>query len=319
VASIGSFALYGFPESHAISFALIAYASCWLKHHHAAEFYAGLINCQPMGFYSVNTLLQDARRHGIRVLPISCLHSEARTEVVADATLRLGLDRLKGLSNAAIERILTERNRAIFASIDDFSLRVRPTAREKRLLAAAGALNELPETGHRREALWQVELPLFEDLLKSASTAGRGVLPPMSLGERVAADYETQGASIGPHPVRLWREANGSPEILQAAQLRNLPGGLPVTVAGMAICRQRPGTAKGHCFISLEDESGIANLFVPKATFQRLRLLICSTQFLLAKGRLQRSEGDQPVVYVMELEMLPGSVPDIATRSHDFH
>jgi error-prone DNA polymerase len=112
---------------------------------------------------------------------------------------------------------------------------------------------------------------------------------------------------------------NGAPDILRAADLRNLPGGLPVTVAGMAICRQRPGTAKGHCFISLEDETGIANLFVPKATFQRLRLLICSTQFLLAKGRLQRSEGDQPVVYVMELGVLPGIAPELAAESRDFH
>lgn len=319
VASIGSFALYGFPESHAISFALIAYASCWLKHHRPAEFYAGLINCQPMGFYSVNTLLQDARRHGIRVLPVCCLRSAAITEVVADGTLRLGLDRLKGLSAATVERVIAERVRLPFASLEDFLLRTRPTEKEKRLLARSGALNELPQTGHRRQALWQVELPLFDDLLRAATVADDGLLPAMSLAERVAADYGTQGASIGPHPLRLWRDASGTPEILRAAELRNLPAGLPVTVAGMAICRQRPGTAKGHCFISLEDETGIANLFVPKATFQRLRLLICSTQFLLAKGRLQRSEGDQPVVYVTALETLPGTVPEIATSSRDFH
>ena len=317
VASIGSFALYGFPESHAISFALIAYASCWLKHHHPAEFFAGLINCQPMGFYSVNTLVQDARRHGIRVQPVCCLRSGALTEVVADGTLRLGLHRLKGLSAATRERVLTERARAPFGSLQDFLLRVRPAEREKRLLATSGALNELPETGHRRQALWQVELPLFDDLIQPETAAGS--LSAMSLAERLAADYATQGASTGPHPLRLWRELNGTPDILRATDLRNLPGGLPVTVAGMAICRQRPGTAKGHCFISLEDETGIANLFVPKATFQRLRLLICSTQFLLAKGRLQRSEGDQPVVYVMELSVLPGIAPELAAESRDFH
>ncbi len=319
VASIGSFALYGFPESHAISFALIAYASCWLKHHRPAEFFAGLINCQPMGFYSVNTLLQDARRHGIRVLPVCCIRSGALTEVVADGTLRLGLHRLKGLSVATRERVLTERALAAFVSLQDFLLRVRPVEREKRLLATSGALNELPETGHRRHALWQVELPLFDDLIPPEAAGGDGLLPAMSLAERLAADFATQGASAGPHPLRLWRAANGTPQILRAADLRNLPAGLPVTVAGMAICRQRPGTAKGHCFISLEDETGIANLFVPKATFQRLRLLICSTQFLLAKGRLQRSEGDQPVVYVTELSVLPEIAPELAAESRDFH
>jgi error-prone DNA polymerase len=179
-------------------------------------------------------------------------------------------------------------------------------------------LNELPETGHRRQALWQVELPLFDDLIQP-ERGEAGPLPAMSLAERVTADYATQGASAGPHPLRLWREASGAPHILRATDLKNLPAGQPVTVAGMAICRQRPGTAKGHCFISLEDETGIANLFVPKATFQRLRLLICSTQFLLAGGRLQRSEGDQPVVYVTELEALPGIVPQLATASRDFH
>jgi error-prone DNA polymerase len=319
VAAIGSFALYGFPESHAISFALIAYASCWLKVHYPAEFFAGLINCQPMGFYSVNTLLQDARRHGIRVLPVCCLHSGALTEVVADGTLRLGLQRLKGLSAAVQERILAERARTPFASIEDFLLRVRPAEREKRLLATAGALNELPAAGHRRQALWQVELPLFDDLIRPVTAADNDVLPAMSLAERVAADYATQGASVGPHPLRLWRETAGTPDILRATDLRKLPAGLPVMVAGMAICRQRPGTAKGHCFISLEDETGIANLFVPRATFQRLRLLISSTQFLLAKGRLQRSEGDQPVVYVIELSGLPGIAPELATESRDYH
>ena len=306
VASIGSFALYGFPESHAISFALIAYASCWLKVHHPAEFYMGLINQQPMGFYSVNTLIQDARRHGVRVKPVCCLQSAEATEVIDDGNLRLGLRRLKGLSASTARRIVAEREKEIFNSVQDFMERVRPGAREKRLLAQAGALNGLPETGHRRQAMWQVELPLYDDLLAAADEK-ESVLPAMSMGERLSADFASQGASTGPHPMRLWREEFGNPGILRARDLANLPGGLPVTLAGMAICRQRPGTAKGHCFISLEDETGIANLFVPQKTFQKLRLVITSEAFLLAHGRLQRGEGDQPTVYVTHIEALPGN------------
>ncbi|NQX00278.1 error-prone DNA polymerase, partial [bacterium] len=182
IASIGSFALYGFPESHAISFALIAYASCWLKVHHPAEFYAGLINHQPMGFYSVNTLIQDAKRHGIRLKPVSCVWSGELTEVEDDATLRLGLNGLKGLTTA--RRIVDERAKSPFASLEDFISRVRPNAKERRLLAQAGALNELPEVGHRRQALWQVELPLHDDLLLPVRPPQPEFLPVMSAGER---------------------------------------------------------------------------------------------------------------------------------------
>jgi error-prone DNA polymerase len=319
VASIGSFALYGFPESHAISFALIAYASCWLKVHHPAEFYAGLVNHQPMGFYSVNTLLQDAQRHGVRIRPVSCIRSNELTEVENAGTLRLGLHRIKGLSAATTGRITGEREKSEFSSLEDFLARVRPGAKEKRALAQAGALNGLPEISHRREALWQVELPLHDDLLLPRRPVRHGILPVMSAAERLSADFATQGASTGPHPIFLWRENQGTRNILRASDLQNLPHGIPVTVAGMAICRQRPGTAKGHCFISLEDETGIANLFVPKTTFHRLRGVITSEPFLRVEGILQRSEGDQPTVYVFHIEPLSGIEPEHAARSHDFH
>jgi error-prone DNA polymerase len=319
VDSIGSFALYGFPESHAISFALIAYASCWFKVHHPAEFFTGLLNHQPMGFYSVNTLIQDAKRHGLRILPVCCVRSGALTEVCDDQTLRLGLDRVKGLTAQTISRILAERNTLPFASLEDFLLRARPGAREKRLLAQAGALNRLGTDNHRRQALWQVELPLYDDLLRPREEERLAVLPPMSLAERLSADFLTQGASTGPHPMRIWRDHHGTRNILRATDLKNLPHGVPVTVAGMAICRQRPGTAKGHCFISLEDETGIANLFVKKQTFEQLRMVIVTEPFLLADGILQRSEGDQPTVFVTHVEPLPHTEPEHAARSHDFH
>lgn len=318
IEAIGSFALYGFPESHAISFALIAYSSCWFKAHHPAEFYAGLLNHQPMGFYSVNTLIQDAKRRGLRVLPVSCAASEVLTNVETDHVIRLGFNHLKGLSSACAGRIVTERERRPFDSLEDFLRRVKPGVKEKRLLAQAGALNELEEVGHRRHALWRVELPLNDDLLETPSV-GNEVLPPMTMAERMSADFLTQGASTGPHPMKLWRERRGEKHILRARDLHALPHGIPVTVGGMVICRQRPGTAKGHCFISLEDETGIANLFVKRETFHRLRLVITSEPFLLARGIVQRSEGDQPTLYVHEIEPLPDAEGEHGVRSHDFH
>jgi len=315
--SIGSFALYGFPESHAISFALIAYASCWLKVHRTVEFYAGLINNQPMGFYSVHTLLQDAKRHGLRVLAVSCVSSEVGTIVVDDVTLRLGLHRLKGVSSATQQRILFERRRNSFDSLEDFLNRVAPTSAERRILAQAGAMNDLPLVGHRRQALWQAELPLYDDLLK-APAASDWSPPAMTMGERLSADFATQGASTGPHPMKLWRDGS-TLKLQRARDLQIFPHGMPVRIGGMVICRQRPGTAKGHCFISLEDETGIANLFVHQKTFQRLRLVISTEPFLLAEGRIQITEGEQATIYVTEIYPLPGVEPEHVAKSHDFH
>jgi error-prone DNA polymerase len=322
IQAIGSFALYGFPESHAISFALIAYASCWLKVHRTVEFYAGLINHQPMGFYSVNTLIQDAKHHGIRVRPVSCIHSAVETTVDDDRTLRLGLHRLKGLSANTARRIADERDQSPFLSLPDFLMRVRPGMPEKRLLASAGALNDLPRIAHRREALWQAELPLFDDLLHCVVRDEPAIyqavpLAPMTAGERLHADLAAQGATTGPHPMKLWREAHPSP-FHTSRDLHRLRHGDSVSIAGLAICRQRPSTAKGHCFISLEDETGIANLFVPKKTFEHYQLLITTEAYLLIHGRLQRSEGDQPTVYVTHLETLPGTSGELAPDSHDF-
>jgi len=319
VGSIGSFAQYGFPESHAISFALIAYASCWLKVHFPAEFYTGLLNHQPMGFYSVNTLIQDAKRHGIRVLAVSVLESGEQTEVLDDGKLRLGLNRLKGLSAQVMRRVIAWQSNGVVArSLEGFLSEVKPGKKDRRLLARAGALNGLAEIGHRREAMWQVELPLFDDLLNTERSGGQ-VLPMMTAGERLEADFETQGASVGSHPMKLWRELHGTKRILKSADLQNLPNRCPVEVAGMAICRQRPGTAKGHCFISLEDETGIANLFVPVKTYTVFRQVITSSSFLLAKGHLQRSEGDQATVYVTFIQPLGGATDKHAAGSHDFH
>lgn len=314
--AIGTFALYGFPESHALSFAYLAYASCWLKLYYPGAFYVGLINNQPMGFYSVHTLMQDARHAGIRFLPVSCVHSGAPTDLVGEKVIRLGLQRLKGLSALAIGRIVAEREQRPFDSLEDFLRRVRPSEKERRLLARAGALNDLPQVEHRRHALWQAELPLRDDLLPTSASGS--LLPAMSIHERLTEDLLTQGASVGPHPMKLWRERE-TLKIQRAKDLDCQPHGMPVTLGGMVICRQRPGTAKGHCFISLEDETGIANLFVKKEIYEQFRLVIVTEPFLLAEGRVQRQGDSLPTVFVTHIRPLPGLDPDHATISHDFH
>lgn len=335
VKAIGSFALYGFPESHAISFALIAYASCWLKVHHAVEFFVGLINNQPMGFYSVATLLRDARRSGIRAKPVSVIHSQQESTVIDDHTLRLGLHRLKGLSSATTERIVEARSHTQFASLPDFLHRTSPNQKERRLLAAAGALNGLPEVEHRRDGLWQVEKELHEDLfthhpLSKTQRAAEepasyhtfsSPLPAMSALERLNTDYATQGHTVGPHPMTLWRKhaaQSASRLPLTATDFFTIPHGQHITTAGQVICRQRPGTAKGHCFISLEDETGIANLFVPRDTFQQYRLIITTEPFLLCHGRMQVGEGNTHTLYTTAVEALPFPA-ELHTSSHDFH
>jgi error-prone DNA polymerase len=315
----GSFSLYGFPESHAISFAWLAYLSCWLKAHHPAEFFAGLLNNQPMGFYSVNTLIQDGKRRGLRFLPVSCIHSHPHTHVIDDRTLRLGLHRIKGLSQSTTARLTSARDSRPFASLEDFLARVRPTATERRALARAGALNDLPEITHRRQAMWQAELPFHDDLLHHATRPADITLPMMSPAERLSSDFATQDSSTGPHPMKLWRQSHGHRSILRAADLAHLPHGIPITLAGLAICRQRPGTAKGHCFVSLEDETGISNLFIPKKTFHLYRHVIVTEPFLHATGHLQRSEGDQPTLYVTHIQALSHAHPEQAAISHDFH
>jgi len=295
--SVSSFALYGFPESHAISFALLAYCSTWLKAHRAVEFYTALLNNQPMGFYSPDTLIKDARRHGIRCKPVDVTHSHWNCSVESDTALRLGLRVVNELSHSAAERILNEREQRPFTSLDDFLLRARLNQTERRVLAEIGALNTL--AGHRREALWQVEKqPDPEDLFFHAKPlpdppgtrpSHEGALAPMEPLERLEADYRGQNLSTGPHPMAFLR-----PQLPKVWRASDLPSGRPgqrVRIAGLVICRQRPGTANGNVFISLEDETGISNAFVPARLFEANRLVITQERFLLIEGPLQMSRG----------------------------
>lgn len=320
VASIKSFALYGFPESHAISFALLAYASAWLRVHRLAEFTAALLNNQPMGFYSPSTLVRDAKLHGLRVKPVCAVHSEIRCTVVDDTTLRLGFNQLRGVSAASAERIVQARAAAPWRDVEDFLLRCPLPRDERRILAKAGVLNAL--TSHRRHALWEVERTVEEDLFTQAAASAmtQEEQPEMPLvmmtpAERLQADYQSTSLTVGPHPMALIRDQ--VPQVWVASRLPSGRHGQRIVVAGMVICRQRPGTAKGHVFISLEDETGIANAFVPSTLFEAQRLVITQEAFLQITGRLQIVE-NVISVYALKIETLRYET-EVGDHSHDFH
>ncbi|MDX2080092.1 MAG: error-prone DNA polymerase [Terrimicrobiaceae bacterium] len=313
VQSVQSFAVYGFPESHAISFALIAYASCWLKVHRAPEFYCGILNNQPMGFYSSATLIRDAKSHGVQVRPVLATTSDWACRVEDDGSLRLGLCLVRGLDRATGERLVTERTRQPFASLEDFRLRVRPEKPTLRTLARIGALNGLVE--HRRDGLWKVEAPLHPDELPLfADQTNSAPLAPMNPAERLQADFAGTGVTTGPHPMALLRPS--IPDIIPAAELFDHPDGALVDIGGMVICRQRPGTGKGVVFISLEDETGVSNAILYAAFFEKHRLLVTQEPFLRITGKLQIHQGTAHVI-AQSITRLDRHLP--APASHDFH
>ncbi len=316
---VSSFALYGFPESHAISFANLVWASAWLKVHRPLEFFAGLFNNQPMGFYSPATLLRDARRRGLRFKPVSVLQSDFKCTIEDKQTLRLGLCTVRGLNAVRAMEIVEVRTQQPFASLHDFRTRTRLDKDELRTLASIGALNGLAD--HRRAALWSVEETIDPDDLFSWSRAENkdseppSPLEPMTPPERLGADYEGTGLTVGPHPMALVR--GELPHVWRAADLPQVRHGDWITIAGNVICRQRPGTAKGFVFISLEDESGIANAIVPPKLFEKLRLLITQESFLIISGRAQNWD-KVILIRAAEVESLEtGRLR--GAESHDFH
>ncbi|MEP6669843.1 MAG: error-prone DNA polymerase [Chthoniobacter sp.] len=314
VKSVQSFAVYGFPESHAISFALLAYASAWYKVHRAPEFYASLLNNQPMGFYSSATLIKDGQRRGLHFLPVSVCESEWNCTVIDDTTVRLGLCVVNGLRKEHGAHLLLERMRAPFTSVADFNLRTKLNKPEQRTLAKIGALHGL--SAHRRDALWQIELPLDGEGLfaRQAVRPPPAPLAPMNAWERLEADQSGMNLSIGKHPMRLLRDQ--VPHAWRAADLSQAANGTYLQIAGQVICRQRPGTAKGFVFISLEDETGVANAIVVPQLFERCRLLITSESFLVIEGSLQNHEN---VIHVKAQRILPLSAPELTlAESHDF-
>src|SRR5437899_9038943 len=287
--SITSFALYGFPESHAISFAILAYGSAYLKVHRAPEFYASLLNNQPMGFYTPATIVKDAQRHGVKVKPVCVTESDWRCTVIDNNTFRLGLCVVNGLRQEHGEQIEDERKHRAFKSLDDFKRRVSLSKAEMRTLAELGAFNCFAQ--HRRAAMWKVEETIYDDLFGRAGASppvsrasrdthreafgggaekirqcARAPLPPMTLPERVRADYGTMNLTTGPHPMKLLRERLQN--VWRAIDLTKAKHGSIVQIAGNVICRQRPGTAKGVVFVSLEDETGVSNAIVDPDLFE---------------------------------------------------
>ena len=323
VLSISSFALYGFPESHAASFALIAYASAYLKCNYLAAFTAAILNNQPMGFYQPFTLIKDAQRHGLKVLPIdiTCSAWLCTIEKQDDSTLavRLGLRYVKGLSQQSGEAIVRARATGEFMGIDDLHNRVPELRKdEMRKLAAVGALNFM-QSATRRDALWQVARvtrdagDLYEGLLEND---GNSPLQQMTLTERVDADFRGTGVTIGKHPVAYHRLELNKMKALRAVDIRKLRDGTFVRVAGWVIVRQRPGTAKGFMFLSLEDETGVSNIIVTPQLFEKYRLELVDHPFLLIEGALQNQDN---VISVKASHVQPLSLAVAGAPSHDFH
>jgi error-prone DNA polymerase len=356
VKSITSFALYGFPESHAASFALLAYASAYLKCHYLAAFAAAMLNNQPMGFYSPATIVKDAQRHGLRVKPLDVAHSDWKCTLERDRenwVVRLGLRYAKGLREEPAQAIVAERSIRAFTSIEELKRRV-PMLQKAELitLAEIGAMNffrqpATPEASgdaeagekkrrrfHRRDALWQVERvarpagPLLDDPQEAPVNEEEipGSLPllppdtsplsPMTDAERLVADFRGTGMTVGPHPMCYCRAAMTALGVRRADELEHLPNGIRLRIAGAIIARQRPGTAKGFVFLSVEDETGIANAIISPDVFAENRVTIVSHPFLLIEGRLQHQDN---VISVKVDSVEPLRIPAAAANSHDFH
>jgi len=327
VQAITSFALYGFPESHAASFALIAYASAYLKCRYLAAFTVAMLNNQPMGFYSPATLVKDAQRHGQRFRPVDIVRSDYLCTVETDGKqkyVRLGLNYVRGLSSATARKIEQERKLRLFNSLRDLVRRVPELQKDEiSALAELGALNSLPKEKsdrHRRGALWQAELalqPVGRLLEPAADDGAASPLQPMADQQRTYADFSNSGLSIGKHPMAYYRERVRKMGILDAAMAKAQRNGMVLTVAGCVITRQRPGTAKGFVFMSLEDETGIINIIIQPNLFDRKRQVCTGAPYVLVKGVLQSISG--------VISVKAGDIEELSFRgaaamqSHDFH
>jgi error-prone DNA polymerase len=329
IQNISSFALYGFPESHAASFALIAYASAYFKVKYLAAFTCAILNNQPMGFYSPAVLVKDAQRHGLRAKPIDVQVSgwacTVEHEQNGSLSLRLGLGYARGLRRQSGEALVISRMEdGPFRSAEDLAMRVPGLNRkELTLLARIGALNRIDEIEHRRDALWQVERagklegPLFRLNRESLrDNSEKQPLRQMNVEERLVADYSGTGLTVDKHLMFRRRSELRQLGVLTAEELKSCKDGQMVRTAGCIIARQRPGTAKGFIFLSMEDETGIANVIVTPDLYDQDRLVVTRSKVLLAEGPLQNQDG---VIHVKALRLQALSDHALSLRSHDFH
>ena len=321
---IEGFGDYGFPESHAASFALLAYVSAWLKRHEPAAFLLGLLNAQPMGFYSPSQLVQDARRHGVEVRPVDVMASDCECTLEGDdlSSVRLGLQQVGGLAAAAGARIAAARGDAPFADLADLARRAQLGQGELDLLAGAGALAQL--AGHRRQAAWAAAaVPLQRDLFAGIIVREEAVaLAAPRESEEIVADYRSLGLTLGRHPLALLRARFAAKRYLPAGGLRERGDRAIVRCAGLVTCRQRPETASGVIFLTLEDETGCANVVVFKDLASRQRRLLLGSRLLGVAGQLQvEGAGEHAVVHLVAKRLFDHSelLGELVTASRDFH
>jgi error-prone DNA polymerase len=320
------FGEYGFPESHAASFALLAYVSAWLKCHEPAAFLAGLLNSLPMGFYSASQLVQDAKRHGVVVLPADVMHSrkqshleygEAASISASQPAVRLGLDRIGGLSAAAIGRIVSIRQQQPYANVEDLARRAGLDQATLRTLASADALQSL--AGHRRQQVWEASaMHAPPALLKDAPVHEAPlVLQAAPEGEEIVFDYAATGLTLRRHPLALLRPMLHERRLMSAEVLHGYPNGRLARACGIVTMRQQPQTAKGVIFLSLEDETGSVNAVVWPSLRERQRDALLHARLLAVYGTWQSIDGVNNLVagYLQDLTPLLGRV---GTSSRDF-
>jgi len=323
------FGEYGFPESHSASFALLAYDSAWLKCHEQAAFTAALLNSQPMGFYAPAQLVRDARTHGVEVRSVDVCVSVwdctlERREEDGEPVLRLGLRLVKSLSSAGADRLIEARRQQPFDSVQDLAARAALDRGDLEALAAAGAFASL--SGNRHLAFWEVAgterpLPLEPariDAPRETAHEPTPLLRTPTEGERIVADYASVGLTLGRHPLALLRDSLRSKRLFTARDLDGLAHGKPVRTAGIVLMRQRPGTASGVTFLTLEDETGQVNIIVWERIGDEYRRPLVESRLLEVHGELQRQEGVMHVVARRLIDRTP-LLGQLITRSRDFH
>jgi error-prone DNA polymerase len=336
---IEGFGEYGFPESHAASFAKLVYVSCWLKRHEPACFLAAMLNSQPLGFYSPSQLVQDARRHQVQVRPVDvtlsrwdCTLEPLASELAGpfgleQPAVRLGLRLVAQLSEAAAQRIEQARRLAPFESVEDLARRAELGRRDLDALAAADAL--APLAGHRRQQTWAaLALHKPPPLLRQAPVHEAAlVLAPMPEGQDIVSDYRALGLSLRRHPLALLRARLAQRGLLAARELDALPGGRRLAACGIVTVRQQPSTAKGVMFVTLEDETGSVNVIVGRALRERQRRDLLDSRLLAVWGLWQREgepegpAGHGPVrnLVARRLQDLSGWLGELSVDSRDFH